>query len=110
LEGLGHAFQGRPFPASGPFAPAGSRRRAGKAACISSDEVNGVIDSSNHLISVFEVKGEIDSEFEVVEPYAQAIVNYAHSHWKKSEEYPTFNFPCLIITVFGLTSVSSLVY
>ena len=33
-EDLGHAFRkGKPFPASGPSAPAGRGRRAEKAAC-----------------------------------------------------------------------------
>jgi len=35
------------------------------------------------------------------EPYAQAVMNYTHSTWLKAEQFPSFNFPCLIITVFG---------
>ncbi|KAN0130186.1 hypothetical protein V8E53_011943 [Lactarius tabidus] len=39
-EGLGHAFwKGHPFPASGPFAPAGRGRRAEKATCYFTDDL-----------------------------------------------------------------------
>jgi len=68
---------------------------------------DGAIESRNRLISIIEVKGEIGNTG--AEPYAQAILYYAHSDWKKSEEHPSFNFPCLIITVFGQTFLSSLV-
>jgi hypothetical protein len=67
-------------------------------------------ESSNHPISIFKVVGEMGGEgAEQLEPYSQAILYYAYSGWKKSKEYPTFNFPCLIITVFGLTFISTLV-
>src|ERR1700677_2214875 len=40
-EDLGHAFRkGQPFPASGPFAPAGRGRRAEKAACDFADALS----------------------------------------------------------------------
>ena len=69
---------------------------------------NGAIDHGGHLISIFVVKNEISGTG--AEPYAQAIVNYHHSVSDKSTEHQTwkvedlnFNFPCLIVTVFGLT-------
>ena len=41
-EDLGHAFRkGKPFPASGPSAPAGRGRRAEKAACDFADACDG---------------------------------------------------------------------
>ncbi|KXN89199.1 hypothetical protein AN958_05902 [Leucoagaricus sp. SymC.cos] len=60
---------------------------------------DGAIESNHHLTVIIDVKEEIGSKG--AEPYAQAILYYAHSDWEKSEEYLTFNFPCLIITVFG---------
>jgi len=67
---------------------------------------DGAIESNSRLTVIIELKEEIGSTG--AEPYAQAILYYAHSDWKKSEEYPTFNFPCLIITVFGQNLLSSL--
>ena len=69
---------------------------------------DGAIDYGGHLISIFEVKNEITSTG--AEPYAQVILNYHHSVSEKSTEHPRFNFPCLIVTAFGQTFTSSLVY
>jgi hypothetical protein len=65
----------------------------------------------DYLLSIFEVKAEIGSTG--AEPHAQAVLYYAHQNSKKAAENPTFkpfNFPCLIVTIFGLTSCSSLLY
>ncbi|KAG5635658.1 hypothetical protein H0H81_010494 [Sphagnurus paluster] len=66
---------------------------------------DGAIESKNGFTVIFEVKEEIGSAG--AEPYARAILHYANSAWKKSEEHLNFNFPCLIITVFGQPSLSS---
>ena len=67
---------------------------------------DGAIEFNSRLTVIIEVKEEIGSKG--AEPFAQAILYYAHSDWKKSEEYPTFNFLCLVITVFGQILLSSL--
>jgi hypothetical protein len=70
------------------------------------NRTDGAIDHGGHLISIFEVKNEISGT--TAKPYAQAIVYYHHSVSGKSIEHLNFNFPCLIVTVFGLTFLSSL--
>ena len=69
---------------------------------------DGAIECGKRLISIFEVKAEIGSKG--AEPFAHAVVYYHHSASRAFHEagkYTTvpFNFPCLIITVFGLTFV-----
>jgi hypothetical protein len=66
---------------------------------------NGDVAVNDHLVAIIEVKGEIGSGG--AEPYAQAIMYYAHSNAAKSEN-SKFNFPSLLITVFGQTLLSSL--
>ncbi|KAG5634893.1 hypothetical protein H0H81_000410, partial [Sphagnurus paluster] len=68
---------------------------------------DGAVESKNSLIMIIE--GELEIGSTGAEPYAQAILYYAHSAGKKSEEHVNFNFPCLIITVFGQTLPPSLV-
>jgi hypothetical protein len=64
----------------------------------------------DYLLSIFEIEGEIGSTG--AEPHAQAVLYYAHQDSKTAENptFKPFNFPCLITTVFGLTSCSSLLY
>jgi len=68
---------------------------------------DGAIEVNASHVLILEVKGEIGNTG--AEPYAQAILYYANSARKNSAEHLKFNFPCLIITVFGLTFLSSLV-
>jgi len=60
---------------------------------------DGAVEIDGHLGSIIEVKAEIGSKG--AEPYAQGILYYTHSNAKKSKDFPKFNFPCLVIAVFG---------
>jgi hypothetical protein len=66
---------------------------------------DGAVAVNDHLVAIIDVKGEIGSEG--AEPYAQLIMHYAHCNAAKSEN-SKFNFPSLLITVFGQTLLSSL--
>jgi hypothetical protein len=68
-------------------------------------QTDGAIECGKRLISIIEVKGEIGSKG--AEPFAQAILYYHHdaSQMSGKPEYLLFNFPCLIVTVFGLTFI-----
>ena len=67
---------------------------------------DGAVAVNGHLVAIIEVKGEIGSKG--AEPYAQVILYYSHSNAAKSQEFSRFNFPSLLITVFGQTLLSSL--
>ncbi|KAH9955729.1 hypothetical protein BGW80DRAFT_1213867 [Lactifluus volemus] len=60
---------------------------------------DGAVEISGHLVAIIEVKKEIGSRG--AEPHAQVILYYSHSTAVKSQEFPKFNFPSLLITVFG---------
>ncbi|KAF8810349.1 hypothetical protein BYT27DRAFT_7253936 [Phlegmacium glaucopus] len=60
---------------------------------------DGAIEFCNCHISIFKAEGEIGTGG--AEPYAQAILYYAHSAWEKSEKHPTFNFPWPHISFSG---------
>ena len=60
----------------------------------------------NNLTAIVEVKEEIGREG--AEPYAQVILYYTHSTLEKAQHFPNFNFPALLITVFGETLLSFL--
>jgi hypothetical protein len=74
--------------------------------------VTSTITSKGHhfrtdgAVAIIEVKEEIGSKG--AEPYAQVVLYYSHSTASKSQEFPKFNFPSLLITVFGQTLLSSL--
>jgi hypothetical protein len=67
---------------------------------------DGAVAINGHLVAIIEVKEEIGSRG--AEPYAQVVLYYSHSTAAKSQEFPKFNFPSLLITVFGQTLLSSL--
>lgn len=67
---------------------------------------DGAVEINGHLVAIVEVKGEIGSKG--AEPYAQVILYYSHSNAVKSETFSQFNFPSLLITVFGRTLLSPL--
>ena len=67
---------------------------------------DGAVAINGHLVAIIEVKREIGSKG--AEPYAQVILYYSHSNATKSQEFLEFNFPSLLITVFGQTLLSSL--
>ena len=67
---------------------------------------DGAVSINGHLVAIIEVKGEIGSTG--AEPYAQVILYYSHSNAVKSQEFSQFNFPSLLITVFGQILLSSL--
>lgn len=67
---------------------------------------NSAVAINGHLVAIVEVKEEIGSKG--AEPYAQVILYYSHSTTMKSQEFPKFNFPSLLITVFGQTLLSPL--
>ena len=64
------------------------------------------IEFGKRLISIFGVKAEIGSKG--AEPFAQATLYYYHSAPEMSAKFEysnSFNFLCLIVTVFGLTFI-----
>ena len=67
---------------------------------------DGAVEIDGNLAAIVEVKGEIGSKG--AEPYAQVILYYSHSNAAKSQQFPQFNFPSLLITVFGQTLLSPL--
>jgi hypothetical protein len=67
---------------------------------------DGAVASNGHLVVILNVKEEIGSKG--AEPYAQNVLFYSHSTAAKSQEFPEFNFPTLLITVFGHMLLSSL--
>ena len=68
--------------------------------------IDNAVSINGYLGSIIEVRSEIGSRG--AEPYAQGILHYAHSNAKKSKDFPKFNFPCLVITVFGQRLPSSI--
>jgi hypothetical protein len=64
------------------------------------------IECGKELISIIEVKLEIGNTG--AEPYAQTVLYYTHFGRETAAQLSTFNFPCLIVTVFGLILLSSL--
>jgi hypothetical protein len=64
------------------------------------------IECGKELISIIDVKSEIGSKGG--EPYALTVLYYTHFARETAAKHSTFNFPCLIVTVFGLILLSSL--
>ena len=62
---------------------------------------DGAVEIVNNLVAIVEVKEEISSKG--AEPYAQVVLHYTHSTLEKAPLFPNFNFPALLITVFGQT-------
>ena len=62
---------------------------------------DGAVEIVNNLVAIVEVKEEISSKG--AEPYAQVVLYYTHSTLEKAPLFPNFNFPALLITVFGQT-------
>ena len=67
---------------------------------------DGTVAINGHLVVIIEVKEEIGSKG--AEPYAQVVLYYSHPTAMKSQEFPKFSFPSLLITVFSQTLLSSL--
>ncbi|KAN0133606.1 hypothetical protein V8E53_008594 [Lactarius tabidus] len=57
------------------------------------------IECGKELISIIDVKSEIGSKGG--EPYALTVLYYTHFGRETAAQHSTFNFPCLIVTVFG---------
>ena len=62
---------------------------------------NGSVEDNGYLLTIIDVKEEIGSKG--AEPYAEVILYYTHSTLEKAKLFPNFNFPALLITVFGQT-------
>lgn len=62
---------------------------------------DGSVEVNGNLLTIVEVKEEIGSKG--AEPYAQSILYYTHSTMEKAPNFPNFNFPALLIAVFGQT-------
>lgn len=73
---------------------------------ISTNRTDGAIEFKSHIVALFEVKAEIGSKG--AEPFTQAILYYTcHGLGFTSEsQFVNFNFPCLIVTVYGLIILS----
>ena len=65
---------------------------------------DGAVEINGHLVAIVEVKDEIGSKG--AEPYAQVVIYYTHSTSARAEDFSKFNFPALLITVFGQTLLS----
>ncbi|KAF8196058.1 hypothetical protein BJ912DRAFT_833628, partial [Pholiota molesta] len=61
---------------------------------------HGHIQVDAHHIVILMLKNEICGGRS--EPYAQAILSYMHTAWTATERFPMSNFPCLILTSFGM--------
>ena len=60
---------------------------------------HGDVQVDGHRFIIAQFTNEVGCES--AEPYSQAVLHYIYSTWLKAEKFPSFNFPCLIITVFG---------
>lgn len=60
---------------------------------------DGAVAIKGHLVAIIEVQAEIGSTG--AEPYAQVILYYTHYTLAKAQGLSKFNFPALLITVFG---------
>lgn len=69
-----------------------------KGHCFRTD---GAVAINGHLVAIVEVKEEIGSKG--AEPYAQVVLYYTYAYLAKAKGSSKFNFPALLITVFGQT-------